>query len=1102
MNTNEQKGSARHREIEDFGAKIGGAKKDRNYFSRNLLTEEEYNALLNANPNNQGAIYDMVRKDYIFPNFYNSKTMNASDLREHSFDYLFELANRGLTIEDLSKQEVIDGVPYVVKENERISLENLPEDKGGMTIEAIYMTWKVRNVLYNTPFLNDTLMSKLSDSEKRRYFENYIYHVSEVRDGLMNCKNANDVREFVEQDTAKDIVYYGGIDTNRNVIYVTMNDDRQNYVLNSTITVQIYPETAAILSKMMKEYSKEFLLNKEIHTVEQLKTTILHKYTKRKNFRKQAFENDLAIQCTIMNIPKDDHSRVISQIMHFVANDTYSSLLVKIANNEFEDVPFDTHDLSHINSCRKITESGRLANFDLSDGIFATAEYKKFQWDVMYDEERKMYNGVIDQYGGRGNLYPVDIKVSVKPSMGIPEGDIDPEVEADNVPEYIIEVGFKRDNVNSKNNLPVYVQFDKDNFNNFFDTNKISYEDCIDIFKDEIDTTEELKSGKSMVIYEFAKNNTSIVAEKGSYLAIRAYGNETGANTAKNVHFNRVISTNVKSEEEARNLIYADGDRYINEVAEMRHWNKVNKTQKVEVQRINLTDCRRWGIEYRNGQEVNGQVHIMSEFNIKAGQFGKSVPDKERQEQLDWTFDSLKDMALALDVDDKSMGLFRGIKGERKEYDTKNLKDFLEGVESENVKDYMEILNYQGLSLAWGARGGGTALAHYERDYNIINSTRFKGAGCLAHEWGHALDNYLAYALKSPTSMLSENLRADNNPMLNVMKAIKFDDSGKPTKFYEEAKEYDKGRSRGYWSSDVELFARAFACYVEYKLDKFTKDDKPFKNDYLTGHSSEAGIHDPKEMERVAAAMDDMFTYLKEKDIMKKRDPDLAKKPFKVVETHIHFERFSKDDTPERNAVKDEKETIVNETETVEAVTAEVSSNVPINFDETNNPYTVYDDVPSDEETVKDDLTNDDVFYYDMNEALKKVDKNLICYGNTLVGCLEDIERVNDRVMVISKNAFSIFNNSDSNAKHLERLVLNDNIEYISKGILDNVEGVTLVMSEYNDVGMNFVRESHGMVNAEIYDRNNELVMEIIEGKPINYREEAVIKKSAVGRDN
>lgn len=48
------------------------------------------------------------------------------------------------------------------------------------------------------------------------------------------------------------------------------------------------------------------------------------------------------------------------------------------------------------------------------------------------------------------------------------------------------------------------------------------------------------------------------------------------------------------------------------------------------------------------------------------------------------------------------------------------------------------------LAMAFGSRGKGRALGHFERGYNVINLTRDKGSlGILAHEFFHAYDRYL-----------------------------------------------------------------------------------------------------------------------------------------------------------------------------------------------------------------------------------------------------------------------------------------------------------------------------------------------------------------------
>ncbi len=79
----------------------------------------------------------------------------------------------------------------------------------------------------------------------------------------------------------------------------------------------------------------------------------------------------------------------------------------------------------------------------------------------------------------------------------------------------------------------------------------------------------------------------------------------------------------------------------------------------------------------------------------------------DRQTSLNMGFEALKDLASALKISDKDIA-------------------------------------YQGtLAIAFGARGSGNAAAHYEPLRTVINLTKMHGAGSLAHEWWHGLDDYL-----------------------------------------------------------------------------------------------------------------------------------------------------------------------------------------------------------------------------------------------------------------------------------------------------------------------------------------------------------------------
>ena len=94
----------------------------------------------------------------------------------------------------------------------------------------------------------------------------------------------------------------------------------------------------------------------------------------------------------------------------------------------------------------------------------------------------------------------------------------------------------------------------------------------------------------------------------------------------------------------------------------------------------------------------------------------------DRQTSLNMGFEALKDLAAALKISDKDIA-------------------------------------YQGvLAIAFGARGSGNAVAHYEPLRKVINLTKMHGAGSLAHEWWHGFDDYLGTKMGAK-GMLSEQPR-------------------------------------------------------------------------------------------------------------------------------------------------------------------------------------------------------------------------------------------------------------------------------------------------------------------------------------------------------
>lgn len=139
---------------------------------------------------------------------------------------------------------------------------------------------------------------------------------------------------------------------------------------------------------------------------------------------------------------------------------------------------------------------------------------------------------------------------------------------------------------------------------------------------------------------------------------------------------------------------------------------KVAKARRSQdISGTNLQSSARSGPARRqSGEHVDAQK-LMDDFGFRGVNFGREgwIKQGERQEYLDAAYDALHDLAEVLGVPPKALSL-----------------------------DGM-------LGIAFGAQGrGGHAAAHFVPGYNEINLTRTKGAGTLAHEWGHALDHYFA----------------------------------------------------------------------------------------------------------------------------------------------------------------------------------------------------------------------------------------------------------------------------------------------------------------------------------------------------------------------
>lgn len=244
-------------------------------------------------------------------------------------------------------------------------------------------------------------------------------------------------------------------------------------------------------------------------------------------------------------------------------------------------------------------------------------------------------------------------------------------------------------------------------------------------------------------------------------------------------------------------------------VAEARDYVKNNRAELLEKlnalreqsreEQRNASNRDRTGPDRREGDVTPEK--FSGAFGFRGVQFGNYVEGPRRQSDLNRAYDSLMDMADVLKVPAKALSL--------------------------NGR----------LGLAFGARGKGgknAAAAHYEPGQVAINLTKGHGAGSLAHEWFHALDNYFGQydAAREGEITSGDKFMTSNNkrwPQWNdkekeylhpvrqeVYDAFKgIVNAVHKSGMVNRARRLDEVRSKPYWATDTEMAARAFERYVQ-----------------------------------------------------------------------------------------------------------------------------------------------------------------------------------------------------------------------------------------------------------------------------------------------
>ena len=199
----------------------------------------------------------------------------------------------------------------------------------------------------------------------------------------------------------------------------------------------------------------------------------------------------------------------------------------------------------------------------------------------------------------------------------------------------------------------------------------------------------------------------------------------------------------------------------------------------------------RKGRDWRGGKDVSAE-DFREAFDFRGVEFGNWMQQKDRRQALNECYDSLMDLAMVCGVSPKALSL--GGK----------------------------------LAMAFGARGVGKFNTHYEPDKVVINLTKTKGAGSLAHEWFHAIDNY--FNMQGWDEFATESTRnVERKEMAEAWKDLVRAING--SDYFKRSDKYARLKGSRYWIEPTELGARAFAVWVGNRLSKYGTI-----NDYLANN--------------------------------------------------------------------------------------------------------------------------------------------------------------------------------------------------------------------------------------------------------------------------
>lgn len=166
-----------------------------------------------------------------------------------------------------------------------------------------------------------------------------------------------------------------------------------------------------------------------------------------------------------------------------------------------------------------------------------------------------------------------------------------------------------------------------------------------------------------------------------------------------------------------------------------------------------------------------------------------------------------------------------------------------------------QVISLNGsLALSFGTGGNRGTCAFYQPQGRVLALAKNAGGGCLAHEWFHAFDHYIATKMfiNAASGQFASRLWLINqvhvleamnphplNEWLSAAFADIFLDDGQPSRFFKTAQAFDTKSQHRYYALPEEMAARSF----EQVIQRLPLQNRFLVDGTLNGPAFTAGLY-------------------------------------------------------------------------------------------------------------------------------------------------------------------------------------------------------------------------------------------------------------------